>query len=48
MKKVIAALKTLGESGSFACEFISNDRILVCKSGQRYGIYDTVRNTFVD
>ena len=48
MEKVKAALKALGLSGHFTCQFISNDRILVRRFGEKFGIFDTVRNTFVD
>ena len=48
MEEILEALKTLGVTGSVNIEHIAQDRIVVHVNGKCFGIWDTVRKTFVD
>lgn len=49
-EQVHTALKTLGVKGKFSAREIAGDtsRLAVTVNGRSFGIFDTVRNTFVD
>ena len=49
-KQVHTALKALGVKGTFSAREIAGDtsRLAVTVNGRSFGIFDTVRNTFVD
>jgi hypothetical protein len=42
------ALKAFGCSGSASIEYLADDRIYVIVNGEYFGIWDALRNTFVD
>ncbi|MGN0692246.1 MAG: hypothetical protein ACI4K7_07860 [Oscillospiraceae bacterium] len=49
-KQIHTALKALGVKGKFSVRKIAGDtsRLAVTVNGRSFGIFDTVRNTFVD
>lgn len=42
------ALNTFGIRGNAKAEYITADRIKVSVNGEYFGIWDTIKNTFVD
>lgn len=48
MKELHEALTKLGVTGTVTTEWITTDRILVHVDDEYFGIWDTVRKTFVD
>ena len=45
---IIKALKSLGIKGQALVKYIDTDRALIFVDGVYLGIYDLIRNTFVD
>jgi hypothetical protein len=48
LERIKNALNTYGCSGRAQGEYIAEDRIRITVNGEYFGIWDTVRNTFVD
>lgn len=48
MKELYKAIHALGIEKSFTIDWVSTDRIAVYIDGEYFGIWDTVRKTFVD
>lgn len=48
MKEIFEALTKLGVKGTITTKRISADRIAVYVNGKYFGIWDTIRKTFVD
>lgn len=48
MKEILEALKTLGVEGSVTIRYIDKNRTAVYVNGEYFGIWDTIRKTFVD
>lgn len=47
-EKITAAMKTLGVKGKVEIQNISINRYKVILNNEYFGIFDTIRNTFVD
>lgn len=47
-KEIRKALKQLGVTGTMSTRWVTEDRIAVDIDGDYFGIWDTVRKTFVD
>ena len=49
-KQIHTALKALGVKGKFSARKIAGDmsRLAVTVNGKSFGVFDTIRNTFVD
>ncbi len=47
-EKIVAAMKTLGVKGKVEIQNISINRYKVILNNECFGIFDTIRNTFVD
>ncbi len=48
LERIKNALNTYGCTGRAQGEYIAEDRIRITVNGEYFGIWDTVRNTFVD
>ena len=48
MKALFEALTKLGVKGAIVTKWITADRIAVYVNGKYFGIWDTIRKTFVD
>ena len=48
VNNIKAALRAFGVSGSTKAEYVTDDRVKVTVNGEYFGLWDSVRNTFVD
>lgn len=48
MKELLEALTKLGIKGTVTTKWITKDRIVVYIDDEYFGIWDTIRKTFVD